>query len=89
MKPDLIKAALVLGGLLIVAGLLAGGRYTITQQGGLAYVVDRFTGAVRVCDHEKCSDLPNNPSDTSPSVAPESAPKLPFQKDPPKFVPDR
>ena len=57
---EMIKAAVVLGMLAIVAALLAGGRYTVTQQGSMAYVVDRFTGAVRFCTREECLDVPSN-----------------------------
>jgi hypothetical protein len=55
----MVKAAVILGMLAVVAAVLAGGRYTVTQQGTVAYVVDRFTGAVRFCTQEECSDVPN------------------------------
>ena len=43
------KAALLLGALLIVAATILGGRYSVSGQGAVLYVVDRFTGSVRFC----------------------------------------
>jgi hypothetical protein len=57
---DAQRAALIFGVLVIIAALLISGRYTITQQGHMAYVVDRFTGAVRFCTREECVDFPTN-----------------------------
>jgi hypothetical protein len=42
----MIRAATILGVLAILAAALAGGRYSLTQQGNMAFEVDRYTGTV-------------------------------------------
>ena len=42
----MIRAAIILGVLAILAAALAGGRYSLTQQGNMAFEVDRYTGTV-------------------------------------------
>jgi hypothetical protein len=37
----MIRAAIILGVLAILAAALAGGRYSLTQQGNMAFEVDR------------------------------------------------
>lgn len=54
----MIKAAVILGVLVIIAAVLAGGRYTVTQQGNMAFVLDRFTGTLRFCTRDECSVMP-------------------------------
>jgi hypothetical protein len=54
---QMIKAALVLGVLVILAAFLFTGRYSLTQQGNMAFVVDRYTGAIWFCTQEGCSKV--------------------------------
>lgn len=49
-------AALVM----LAATFIWSGRYTIIAQGGLVFIVDRFTGSVRVCTEEECT-VPRDP----------------------------
>jgi hypothetical protein len=51
----MIKAAIVLGVLIILAAVLFAGRYSLTQQGSLAFVVDRYMGTVSFCSRDGCS----------------------------------
>jgi hypothetical protein len=44
-ESQMVKAAIILGVLVIIAAALAAGRYSLTQQGNMAFVVDRYTGA--------------------------------------------
>ena len=72
---------------MLAAAFIWGGRYTaISSQGGRVYVVDRFTGSVRVCTQEECKAVPNyqladTRSPLSPfiqpqtSLAPQSSPE--------------
>jgi hypothetical protein len=53
------KAAIILGVLAIIAAFVVGGRYSLTSQGNMAFVVDRFTGSVRFCSREECSAVPD------------------------------
>ena len=48
----MMKAAIVLGVLIALAAALAVGRYSLTQQGNMAFEVDRYTGAVWFCTPE-------------------------------------
>jgi hypothetical protein len=53
----MVVAALVFGVSLVAAALIHAGRYTVVMgRGDFAdvYVVDRFTGAVRVCNSTRC-----------------------------------
>jgi hypothetical protein len=53
---------LIAGAFLVIASFLVGGRYTAvatprtdgSSLGGFLFVVDRFTGAVSVCDKTGC-----------------------------------
>ena len=60
--PQMMKAAIVLGVLAILAAALAAGRYSLTQQGNMAFEVDRYTGAVWFCTPEGCSRVREQPS---------------------------
>lgn len=52
-----VIAAAVIGLALIVAAGMSGGRYrTVGGQGGVIYVVDRFTGSVRYCRMDECRE---------------------------------
>jgi hypothetical protein len=42
----MIRAAIILGVLAILAAALAGGRYSLTQQGNMAFEVDRYAETV-------------------------------------------
>jgi hypothetical protein len=53
----MVKAAIILGVLVIIATALAAGRYSLTQQGNMAFVVDRYTGAVWFCTTDECSKV--------------------------------
>ena len=52
----MIRAAIVLG-VAILAAALAGGRYSLTQQGSMAFEVDRYTGTVWFCTRDGCSTV--------------------------------
>ena len=60
--PLMMKAAIVLGVLVVLAAALAAGRYSLTQQGNMAFEVDRYTGAVWFCTPEGCSRVREQPS---------------------------
>jgi hypothetical protein len=60
--PLMMKAAIVLGLLIVLAAALAAGRYSLTQQGNMAFEVDRYTGAVWFCTPEGCSRVREQPS---------------------------
>ena len=45
-----VMSALILATAIVVGGFLVGGRYDSNFANGATSVVDRFTGAVRVCD---------------------------------------
>jgi hypothetical protein len=52
----MIRAAIILGVLAILAAALAGGRYSLTQQGNMAFEVDRYTeqfGSVPATDVQR------------------------------------
>lgn len=53
----MIKAAIILGVLIILAAFLFAGRYSLTQQGNMAFIVDRYTGAIWFCTPEGCSKV--------------------------------
>jgi hypothetical protein len=58
-----ILSAAILGGALVIAGVLAGGRYTIVGSANseappVAYIADRLTGSVRLCTPTFCRQLP-------------------------------
>jgi hypothetical protein len=55
----MVRASLILGAFLIVAALLLGGRYSVTGQGAVVYIVDRFTGSVRFCSSGECTEATN------------------------------
>ena len=45
----------------IVVSLIWAGRYSVTKSsGGRIFVVDRFTGSVRICSDEECTAVPNS-----------------------------
>jgi hypothetical protein len=49
---------LILASAILIAGFLAGGRYTATANQTGAFVVDRFTGSVAFCGAlEPCRPL--------------------------------
>jgi hypothetical protein len=52
----IIVAALIM----LAATFIWSGRYTISAQGHRVFVVDRFTGAVRVCTEDECT-VPHDP----------------------------
>ena len=53
---DRIIAALIIGGSLVIAGYLAGGRYQ--GFGGSPFIVDRHTGAAWFCGvNARCSPM--------------------------------
>jgi len=58
----MMKAAIVFGILVVLAAALAAGRYSLTQQGNVAFEVDRYTGAVWFCTPEGCSKVRERPS---------------------------
>jgi len=60
--PLIMKAAIVFGVLVVLAAALAVGRYSLTQQGNMAFEVDRYTGAVWFCTPEGCSRVREQPS---------------------------
>jgi hypothetical protein len=51
--------------ILALAAFLSGGRYTVTQQGTVAFVVDRFTGSVRYCRQDGCRTVPTDLSSSA------------------------
>jgi hypothetical protein len=51
------KVLMGLAAIGVACAFLLGGRYTATQQGRLLFVIDRFTGAVRMCDGDVCRPL--------------------------------
>jgi hypothetical protein len=53
----MIKAAIIFGVLVALAAALFAGRYSLTQQGGMAFEVDRYTGAVWFCTRDGCSKV--------------------------------
>jgi uncharacterized protein HemY len=53
----MMKVAIVLGVLVVLAAALATGRYSLTQQGNIAFEFDRYTGAVWFCTPEGCSKV--------------------------------
>jgi hypothetical protein len=53
----LIVAAAII---MLAATFIWAGRYTISAQGHRVFIVDRFTGSVRVCTEEECS-VPHDP----------------------------
>jgi hypothetical protein len=53
----MIRAAIILGVLAILAAALAGGRYSLTQQGNMAFEVDRYTGTVWFYTRDGCSKV--------------------------------
>jgi len=55
------KVLLALAAIVVAGAFIWGGRYTISAQGNRVYVVDRFTGSVRVCTAEECKSVPNDP----------------------------
>jgi hypothetical protein len=61
MQPISWKALLGLAIVILAGAFLWGGRYTIAGQGSLIFVVDRFTGAVRVCRVDQCRSIPYEP----------------------------
>jgi hypothetical protein len=58
----MMKAAIVLGVLIVLAAALAAGRYALTQQGGMAFEVDRYTRTVWFCTPDGCSKVKQEPS---------------------------
>jgi hypothetical protein len=52
----IIVAALIM----LATAFIWSGRYTISAQGPLVFIVDRFTGSVRVCTEEECT-VPRDP----------------------------
>jgi hypothetical protein len=53
----MIRAAIILGVLAIFAAALAGGGYSLTQQGSVAFEVDRYTGTLWFCTRDGCSKV--------------------------------
>ena len=41
--------------IMLAAAFVWNGRYTIIAQGGFVFILDRFTGSVRVCSEEECT----------------------------------
>jgi len=56
----MMKVILVAGTMVIIAAFALGGRYSVMGQAQQVFVLDRFTGAVRVCNSEECKLLPTN-----------------------------
>jgi hypothetical protein len=53
----MIKAAIIFGVLVALAAALFAGRYSLTQQVGMAFEVDRYTGAVWFRTRDGCSKV--------------------------------
>jgi hypothetical protein len=60
--PLMTKAAIIFGVLVVLAAAMAVGRYSLTQQGNMAFEVDRYTGAVWFCTPQGCSRVREQPS---------------------------
>jgi hypothetical protein len=46
--------------IVLAATFIWAGRYTISAQGHRVFIVDRFTGSVRVCTEDECT-VPRDP----------------------------
>ena len=49
------KLIIAVAVIVIAAAFIWGGRYTISAQGARVFIVDRFTGSVRVCTSDECT----------------------------------
>jgi hypothetical protein len=67
----LIVAAIIL----FATAFILGGRYTAHGERGMLFVLDRFTGSVRVCRQEKCKLVPNEVVDERPSLSSSTQPQ--------------
>jgi hypothetical protein len=71
----MIKAVIILGVLGILAAVLVAGRYSLTQQGSMAFVVDRYTGAVSFCTRDGCSKVRDAPPSRDQDSTSDRTPK--------------
>jgi hypothetical protein len=53
----LLALSIVLAAFVAAAMLCIGGRYSIAGTQNYSFVVDRWTGHVRVCYPDKCADV--------------------------------
>lgn len=60
---------LIAGAVLLLAALLHGGIYVVSSAGGIAYVLNRYTGSVVACDFRRepyCWPVPPAPVRRAP-----------------------